>query len=105
MTWVNRKLLARMAFTTTTDDTIDHQMVGIWLKIQVVADTYRLHKEAKFGRQLLTDAFHTCEQLPTGLGVNQWDQSIPDLKTHEIDLAYVFPVNLLFFLGLRFPFN
>ena len=55
--WVDRQFATDFDFAFATHHAFEHDVVRVWVDIEVVADTHGLDEEAQLGREFLAHAF------------------------------------------------
>ena len=73
---------------------IEHDVVGVGVEAQGVADAHGLDQEAQFCREFFAHTFDAVHQLAAGFGVDQGDEAVADFHANEVDLFHIVPIQL-----------
>ena len=82
MTRIDRQLTADFDFALATHHAFEHDVVSVWVDVQVITDTHGLNQEAQLGRQFFTHAFDAGHQLAASFSVDQGNQAVTNFQTN-----------------------
>ena len=105
MTRIDRQLTADFDFALATHHAFEHDVVSVWVDVQVITDTHGLNQEAQLGRQFFTHAFDAGHQLAASFSVDQGNQAVTNFQTNQVDLVHIVPVEFFWRVGRRSVFD
>ena len=96
---VDGQFATHFDFAFAPHHALEHDVVGVRIDVQVVANANGLNQKAQFGRQFFTHAFDAAHQFAASVLVDQRNQAVANLQTTQLDLVHIVPVQIFGGLG------
>ena len=94
LTGIDGQFATHFDFAFATHHALEHDVVGIRIDVQVVANTHGLDQKAQLGGQFFTYPFDAAHEFAACFRVDQGDQAIANFQTNQIYLVHIVPVQI-----------